>query len=146
MLNQPIKKCNHTETCIFQNSVVYSVIINVCREESLGSLGQPAPARAIAWTRQCTGSSWHFPTPGPRIPTLPSCTQQSREGGNWIANQLALAISWAFFLLSPLLPPWPPTLSPPPLSQARADSGLWVSPSPPPPPLLLLHINSFSHE
>lgn len=130
MLNQPIKKCNHTETCIFQNSVVYSVIINVCRAESLGSLGQPAPAQAIAWTQQRTGSSWHFLTPGPRIPILPSCTQQSLDGGGADCKPLALAISGASFLLYPLLPP--SSTSPAPSHKqllTGVEQGTYVSPS-----------------
>lgn len=99
MLNQPIKKCNHTETCIFQNCVVYSVIINVCREESLGSPGQPAPAWAIyslgPVTRWHPLRPWHFLTPGPRVPTLPAFLHPMflGEEGRWITSQLTLPSS-----------------------------------------------------
>lgn len=40
MLNQPIKKSNHIETRVFQNTVVYSVLINVSRAPTPAGLGQ----------------------------------------------------------------------------------------------------------
>lgn len=105
MLNQPIKKCNHTETCIFQNSVIYSVVINVCRKETLGSPGQPAPAWAIHSLGPVTHwqplRPWRFLTPDPRAPTLPAFLHPMTLEQSRIASQLALAIIWG--ILCPVL-------------------------------------------
>lgn len=145
MLNQPIKKCNHTETCIFQNSVVYSVIINVCREESLGSLGQPAPARAAAWTQQYTCSSWHFLTSGPRILRCLRALSSPRRRRELDCKPASPGLQLGIRPPIPLASALATHSAPPPCSQASAETLAHCAPSHPP-LVLLRHVDSFSRE
>lgn len=73
MLNQPIKKSNHIETCVFQTVAVYSAVINVHRAGNLGSRGrQPHGQRQASRRSPCEVGTELAPEPSsnprPEVP------------------------------------------------------------------------------
>lgn len=120
MLNQPIKKSNHMETCIFQNTVVYPVVINVCRAASPPGPGRCRTGGRAASAGLCgrAGSLTPNLPPNPRLQVphqLRFCTDcrggaaacLRARGGCWAARPARPPVSWDRTHLARLPPAHP---------------------------------------